>query len=443
MGKLTGLLMIVAGVGTAAYVYPMVGTSADKAAEKQLADVVAITTAAEPKRSTPAAPMVVTQAQPPRVISADTAAGRPALTTAAPSAAPAPAVTAAAPQVVAKPVEPPVPQPAKRLKIEDEGKVTLTRDIQRELKRVGCLQGDADGTWNASTKQAMKQFIDRVNATLPTDEPDHILKTLVQGHPGNACGKSCPAGQTASTDGRCLPTAIMTQGPAPVKRPAAAQETASITPSVAVKTPPAPVAPQTQESAPKATSAWETSVTTVAPPAMAAIAAAAAAVIAPSDTKPLPGRMAVGAAPAEATPTPPVIVATPAQDEPPKTKFVVKPKAPVAKVESKPDKPEKVEKAEKVEKPEKAEKVEKVEKPEKSEKAEKPSRPSVGAVSAAERSDPPRRVAPPSPPTPRVAVYRAPPPPPRYVGAYSPPPAREFRPRFGPQIFRQMELSGR
>jgi hypothetical protein len=94
----------------------------------------------------------------------------------------------------------------------DEGaRVRLVRDIQHELRRVGCYDGEASGWWSANTKRAMKAFTERVNATLPVEEADYILLSLVQGHKGIACGKGCPAGQLAAADGRCVPRALMTQ----------------------------------------------------------------------------------------------------------------------------------------------------------------------------------------------------------------------------------------
>jgi hypothetical protein len=55
----------------------------------------------------------------------------------------------------------------------------------------------------------MQAFIDRVNATLPTNEPDGILLTLVQAQPDKVCGKPCPARQGLSNAGLCLPYAIL------------------------------------------------------------------------------------------------------------------------------------------------------------------------------------------------------------------------------------------
>ena len=92
----------------------------------------------------------------------------------------------------------------------------LVRELQRELNRVQCYDGPLDGAWTASTRSAMSAFINRANARLPTDKPDLALLALVQSHAGDACG-SCPSGQEAAADGRCLPIAIVARFAA--KRP--------------------------------------------------------------------------------------------------------------------------------------------------------------------------------------------------------------------------------
>jgi hypothetical protein len=78
---------------------------------------------------------------------------------------------------------------------------------------VGCYDGQINGVWTNSTRQAMKAFLERVNATLPTNQPDGVLLTLVQGQRAEICGTSCPAGQGLADDGRCMPTAILPRGP--------------------------------------------------------------------------------------------------------------------------------------------------------------------------------------------------------------------------------------
>jgi hypothetical protein len=89
-------------------------------------------------------------------------------------------------------------------------RLALTRDLQRELKRVGCYDGKIDGDWGTGLRMAMKTFTERVNATLPVDEPDYILLALVQGQKDKACGK-CPPDQGFAENGRCLPSALLAQ----------------------------------------------------------------------------------------------------------------------------------------------------------------------------------------------------------------------------------------
>ena len=87
----------------------------------------------------------------------------------------------------------------------------LARDLQRELKRAGCYYGDVDGDWGPGSKRAMTEFADRVNASLPVEEPDMVLLALVEAHAGQVCGRTCPTGQGLDGEGRCLPRAILAQ----------------------------------------------------------------------------------------------------------------------------------------------------------------------------------------------------------------------------------------
>jgi hypothetical protein len=113
----------------------------------------------------------------------------------------------------------------------------IARELQKELKRVGCYAGHLNGGWTRSTREAMKAFSDRVNAKLPMDKPDSILLALVQGHSDKVCGVPCPLGQSLirHTE-RCTPDALLArtgktkvtagsgQGPWIVKTIAAAGE---------------------------------------------------------------------------------------------------------------------------------------------------------------------------------------------------------------------------
>jgi uncharacterized caspase-like protein len=64
----------------------------------------------------------------------------------------------------------------------------LARDVQKELKRVGCYDGAVDGKWGDEARAALAEFASRVNLPLPTDEPtQHALDTL-----GVTKKRTCP-----------------------------------------------------------------------------------------------------------------------------------------------------------------------------------------------------------------------------------------------------------
>jgi hypothetical protein len=84
----------------------------------------------------------------------------------------------------------------------------LVVEIQRKLKKRGCYWGRIDGSWGSGSKYAMQAFLDRVNAALPIKEPDYVLLTLLQTNTDKWCG-SCPAGQTATVGGSCVPQTIV------------------------------------------------------------------------------------------------------------------------------------------------------------------------------------------------------------------------------------------
>jgi hypothetical protein len=219
MQRLSGVLVILAGAALGGYlVLPapqIVGdklgdlarlAAADRDTRTDVAKTSAVAAVAAPAPQTQ--PSIV-----PSVVPAD--AGdhgirvfSPAspLTPVAPSAAASPAWTA----VVTS--EPSAPSKLKSSKPGDaETRAVLASDLQRELKRVGCYGGEVTGTWTPATKRAMAAFMERVNASLPAEEPDYILLTLVQGHAANACGAECPSGQVPSEAGRCVPKAVVAQ----------------------------------------------------------------------------------------------------------------------------------------------------------------------------------------------------------------------------------------
>jgi hypothetical protein len=97
---------------------------------------------------------------------------------------------------------------------DPDARYKLVLDIQQQLKRVGCYLGRMDGSWGLATKNAMKAFSYRVNATLPLDKPDYVQLALIRSHGEKTCG-ACPAGQSLSASGRCVGLPITAQGKQP------------------------------------------------------------------------------------------------------------------------------------------------------------------------------------------------------------------------------------
>ena len=206
MQRLGGLLLVLAGTALGGY---MAVSPAPDGAEK-LAEVTRISAAPDRETRTAQGPRLFSPASP-LIASADAAPLTKDITTGAIApGAPAKASGTWTAVVTADPS-------AQNGKLtsskpgDAETRAVLARDLQQELKRVGCYGGDITGTWTPSTKRAMAAFMDRVNATLPVEEPDYILLTLVQGHTAAACGAGCRSGEVLSEGGRCLPQAVVAQ----------------------------------------------------------------------------------------------------------------------------------------------------------------------------------------------------------------------------------------
>ncbi len=96
----------------------------------------------------------------------------------------------------------------------------LIRSVQRFLKSKGCYHGRIDGLWGKGSKRGMATFLRRANATLPVDQPDYVMLSLVKSRHGISCRGGCPRGQTLSRSGACIPDAILARAPretAPVR----------------------------------------------------------------------------------------------------------------------------------------------------------------------------------------------------------------------------------
>ena len=219
MGKATSMLLAAIGIGTATYLTFV--PDRDQAASDKLASLVRI--AADGSRA-------VSASRTEREATRDSAspkfiADKETLGAGHKPPEPGRINLAQAPNAERGQVAPPTPSAAESGQrrssvkpVDDESRRSLSRSIQVELKRVGCLDSEPDGVWNSSTRNALKTFIERINASLPVNEPDYILLTLLQGHTNRVCGKGCPTGQVLANDGRCQPKVIVAQAERKVPR---------------------------------------------------------------------------------------------------------------------------------------------------------------------------------------------------------------------------------
>jgi hypothetical protein len=287
MSKLSGLVVLMAGVGMVAYALPSRDTGQSAGIVVLGSDVPSAAASADPRTFSPQQPLV-----PQAATAIETAAVTSETTRSSVASRVLP--TSGTERAQTAPALPAKPN-------DDDAKRVLARDLQQELKRVGCYDGEISGSWNAQTRKAMSAFVARVNATLPVEQPDYILLTLLQGHGAQACGTTCVSGTIASADGRCVPNNLITAAASNDKVEKKPAGPASAQVSVRKK----PLSREVPTTT--ASSSWQT---TVAPSATVAAVApslsSAASGPLSSTATPLPGRMAIGAA--NVAPVPPASI---------------------------------------------------------------------------------------------------------------------------------------
>ncbi len=102
------------------------------------------------------------------------------------------------------PPQAPKPEPAAATVLGSDDRERLIRDIQEELKRVGCYSGDTDGLWGANSRGAVTNFSRSSGAGLASDEPNLSLLRLLRTFAPRVCPLQCAEGQ-AVRDGFCVP----------------------------------------------------------------------------------------------------------------------------------------------------------------------------------------------------------------------------------------------
>ena len=82
----------------------------------------------------------------------------------------------------------------------------LVRNVQKELVRVGCAAGSADGVWGKKGRSAVEAFARYSKISLASLDPSEDLLSTLQGYGGRACPLSCGARYEAKGDSCVLKT---------------------------------------------------------------------------------------------------------------------------------------------------------------------------------------------------------------------------------------------
>jgi len=79
----------------------------------------------------------------------------------------------------------------------------LPRTLQRELKRVGCLTGEADGVWGEQSRAALKSFVRHAKLTITSDEPSVAALDAALAKQSRVCPLVCDSDEKLVGD-RCV-----------------------------------------------------------------------------------------------------------------------------------------------------------------------------------------------------------------------------------------------
>jgi hypothetical protein len=83
-------------------------------------------------------------------------------------------------------------------------RLLLARNLQDELKRVGCYEGPLDGNWSAAAKQALSNFSKLANVTAVSDQPVDAILAIVKSKTGRVCVPACAAPGETMVNGKCV-----------------------------------------------------------------------------------------------------------------------------------------------------------------------------------------------------------------------------------------------
>jgi hypothetical protein len=114
------------------------------------------------------------------------------------------AVEAAAQQAKIAALPPPPPLSPAPSPTDATTSLQLARELQQELKRVGCDPGAVDGSWGAKARLALSRFAAVAKKDLSLDTPTADALQALRAKTGRVCPLQCEDDEVASGD-RCVP----------------------------------------------------------------------------------------------------------------------------------------------------------------------------------------------------------------------------------------------
>jgi hypothetical protein len=79
----------------------------------------------------------------------------------------------------------------------------LARDLQTELKRVGCFNGAVDGAWGEQSRKALKNFARYAKLSITSDEPTSAALDAASAIKARTCPLVCDDDERV-LNGRCV-----------------------------------------------------------------------------------------------------------------------------------------------------------------------------------------------------------------------------------------------
>jgi uncharacterized caspase-like protein len=93
---------------------------------------------------------------------------------------------------------------AAKVAAQDKTKaLALARNLQTELRRVGCDPGNIEGKWDNRAKEALNDFVRRTKATISTDQPNEEALREVQAKKERICPLRCGSSEH-EINGKCV-----------------------------------------------------------------------------------------------------------------------------------------------------------------------------------------------------------------------------------------------